>query len=156
MSTSHPIRTTESLEVQVHHLISLGGWNDVIYLSIYHQGKGCFPYSLQFASGCPHSRARRLKRGLTVRIQKPLMRTPPCTHVYKQGESLRTIRPRNQNGRLFEHKPYRGRRVNSGAPCLNVDNNHHVAGKDMCVGFLFQGLVNVLMTDTKPTAMGNV
>jgi hypothetical protein len=24
------------LEVQVHHLISLGGWNDVIHLSIYH------------------------------------------------------------------------------------------------------------------------
>jgi hypothetical protein len=23
------------LEVQVHHLISLGGWNDVIHLSIY-------------------------------------------------------------------------------------------------------------------------
>jgi hypothetical protein len=28
------IRTAEGLEVQVHHLISLGGWNDVIDLSI--------------------------------------------------------------------------------------------------------------------------
>jgi hypothetical protein len=22
---------------------------------------------------------------------------------------------------------------------IYIDNNHHVAGKDMCVGFLFQG-----------------
>jgi hypothetical protein len=22
---------------------------------------------------------------------------------------------------------------------IHVENNHHVAGKDMCVGFLFQG-----------------
>ncbi len=29
------IRTAEGLEVEVHHLISLGGWNDVVYLSIY-------------------------------------------------------------------------------------------------------------------------
>jgi hypothetical protein len=29
------MRTSKRFEVQVHHLISLGGWNDVIYLSIY-------------------------------------------------------------------------------------------------------------------------
>jgi hypothetical protein len=28
-------KPAKGLEVQVHHLISLGGWNDVIYLSIY-------------------------------------------------------------------------------------------------------------------------
>jgi hypothetical protein len=28
----------KGLEVQVRHLISLGGWNDVIYLSIYPLG----------------------------------------------------------------------------------------------------------------------
>ncbi len=29
------VSPAKGLEVQVHHLISLGGWNDVIYLSIY-------------------------------------------------------------------------------------------------------------------------
>ncbi len=28
-------KPAKGLEVQVHHLISLGGWNDVIHLSIY-------------------------------------------------------------------------------------------------------------------------
>jgi hypothetical protein len=31
----HPLEPAEGLEVQVHHLISLGGWNDVTDLSIY-------------------------------------------------------------------------------------------------------------------------
>jgi hypothetical protein len=30
----------KGLEVQVHHLISLGGWNDVIHLSIYQISPG--------------------------------------------------------------------------------------------------------------------
>jgi hypothetical protein len=41
------------LEVQVHHLISLGGWNDVIHLSIYQEPKSLSTKAMSVHHVCP-------------------------------------------------------------------------------------------------------